>query len=466
VTDPKTDAKTAERGPDARDLAARVLVRVDKDRAFAAAALEAELDRTTQLAARDRALATELVYGSLRVLPWLQQQLAPFVPRGVARLDAYVRACLVVAAYQLFFTRVPAFAAVSEAVDAVRAARGARVGAFANAVLRKVGARAAQTGDAEWDAAVAAAAPPWLRSALERSLGPDEAAAFLRDATEPPAVALRVEHEAERDAWVERLRAAVPHATFEAGALSPLAILARGASKPQALPGYDEGAWSVQEEGSQLAALAVGARAGERILDGCAGRGNKTAILARAVGADGVVDACDASLAKLARLATELGRLDLRANATYAVDWTAGSGDVPFDYDRVLVDAPCSGTGTLRRRPEIASRRSTGHGPEDGPEGIATLARTQLAIVTRAADHVRPGGVLVYVVCSVLREEGADVVDALLAARPDLRPLPFGPGDPPVFVGLAGPGERAATCALLPHRHRTDGYFIARLGRH
>ena len=94
---------------------------------------------------------------------------------------------------------------------------------------------------------------------------------------------------------------------------------------------------------------------------------------------------------------------------------------------------------------------------------MAALAKTQLAIVSRAADHVRPGGVLLYVVCSVLREEGADVVDALLAARPDLRPLPFGADDPPFLVDLAAGGP---TCSLLPTRHGTDGYFIARLGRH
>jgi 16S rRNA (cytosine967-C5)-methyltransferase len=458
-----TAPRAAAQGPSAREVAARVLARVDKDDAFAAATLEAELDRTTQFAARDRALATELVYGSLRVLPWLERQIAPFVPRGVAKLDAHVRACLVVAAYQLFFTRVPPFAAVSEAVDVVRAARGPRVGAFANAVLRKVAARAAEMGDVERDQAIAESAPEWLRTALERSLGAADAAAFLKNATVPPPVGLRVEHAADRDAWLERLRAAAPRASFEAGRHSPLAILARGAGKPQALPGFEEGAWSVQEEGSQLAALALGARAGERILDACAGRGNKTAVLARAVAPGGTVDACDSAPAKLQRLATELGRLGLRANATHAVDWTAGSGDVPNDYDRVLVDAPCSGTGTLRRRPEIARRRSSGVG--SGPEGVAELAKTQLAIASRAADHVRPGGVLLYVVCSVLREEGADVTGALLAARPDFRPLPFGADDPSFLVDLGNVNAGGATCLLLPTRHGTDGYFIARLGR-
>jgi 16S rRNA (cytosine967-C5)-methyltransferase len=421
----------------ARDVASRVLVRVEKESAFAAAALEAELGRAAQLDARDRALATELVYGTLRVAPWLEEQLARHAPRGTEKLDPGVRAAMLVAAYQLFFTRVPAFASVNEAVGAVRGARGARLAAFANAVLRKVAAQAAGADAQLLEEAIVASTPPWLREALERSLGAGEARAFLRCAVEPPPVALRVERAAERDAWVERLREAVPGAIIEPGRASPLAILVRGGGKPQRLPGFAEGAWSVQEEGSQLAALGLGAGAGDAVLDACAGRGNKTAILARAVEPTGAVDACDTSPAKLERLATELARVGLHARSTFAVDWSVGSGEVTGQYDRVLVDAPCSGVGTLRRRPEIALRRR--------PEDLAALAGTQLAIARTAAAHVRPGGTLLYVVCSVLREEGEDVVAALLESLPD-------------FAGE--PGTR-----LLPHVHGTDGYFMAKLVR-
>ena len=146
------------------------------------------------------------------------------------------------------------------------------------------------------------------------------------------------------------------------------------------------------------------------MLDACAGRGNKTGVLARAVAPDGGVDACDSSPSKLERLGEDLARLGLRARATFAVDWTVGSGDVRGEYDRVLVDAPCTGVGTLRRRPEIALRREAAD--------LTAKAQQQLAIAARAAEHVRPGGALVYVVCSVLREEGEDVVDALLRAAP------------------------------------------------
>jgi 16S rRNA (cytosine967-C5)-methyltransferase len=440
----------------ARDVATRVLVRVEKERAFAAAALEAELGRAVQLDARDRGLATELVYGTLRVTPWLDAQLARFAPRGTAKLDPRVRASMTLAAYQLFFMRVPAFAAVNEAVQGVRDARGPRVAAFANAVLRRVSEQAAALraggsggADAErslLETAVVESTPSWLRDALEQSLGVAGARSFLRCGVEAPAVALRIEHavepadarEALRSEWVARLRAAAPDASVEPGLASPLAILVRSAGKPQRLPGWSEGAWSVQEEGSQVAGLSVGARPGETVLDACAGRGNKTALLARAVGPNGAVDACDSSPSKLERLGEELARVGLRARATFAVDWSVGSGDVADQYDAVLVDAPCSGVGTLRRRPEIALRRQA--------EDLDGLARVQLAIAQRAALHVRPGGRLVYVVCSVLRGECEAVVDALVQSLPEF--------------SLA-----AAPARLLPHVDGTDGYFIARLDR-
>jgi 16S rRNA (cytosine967-C5)-methyltransferase len=187
-----------------------------------------------------------------------------------------------------------------------------------------------------------------------------------------------------------------------------------------------------------VAGLAVRARPGETVLDACAGRGNKTALLARAVGPTGAVDACDSSPSKLERLGDEMARVGLRARATFAVDWGVGSGEVTGAYDAVLVDAPCSGVGTLRRRPEIALRREG--------DDLVELARAQLAIATRAASHVRPGGRLVYVVCSVLREECEAVLEPLLQSLPEL--------------SLAAPAER-----ILPHVDGTDGYFIARLSR-
>lgn len=448
--------------PTARSVAADVIVRVLRDKAFAAAALDAELDRNIQLDARDRALATELVYGTLRLLGWLEERLVRYAPRGLGSLDAHVRAHLVLAAYQiLVLTRVPDFAAVSEAVDAVRALRGDRVGGFANAVLRKV-AREPKPTPEELARASLASAEPALAKAIVEAVG-EEAALRLLATDEPPPLGIRVEDVRSRDAWLARFREARPEATFELGRVSPHAILVRGAGRVSDLPGYDEGGWTVQEEGSQVVALALGARPGDVVLDACAGRGNKTGLLARAVGPEGAVDAADLHPKKLDQLKEELARIGCAPRATFAVDWSKGtgaalagssgsSGAAARLYDRVLVDAPCSGTGTIRRRPELLSKRVAAN--------VAELAELQRKILARAASLVRPGGRLVYAVCSVLREEAEGVIS--VAAEHGLEAAPF---DSEVASRIAASGAGGATGAttlrLLPHEHGTDGYFLA-----
>jgi 16S rRNA (cytosine967-C5)-methyltransferase len=437
--------------PTARQIAAAVLVRVEKDSAFAAAVLDAELARAPQLEARDRAFATELVYGSLRVRPWLDAQVARHATRGMGGADARTRAEISLAAYQLFFSRVPAFAAVNEAVEAVRRARGVKVSRFANAVLRKLAGEAEGMRTSDLVAqAMWASAPEWLRAALSGTLGEKGGRAFLESGGAAPPVCLRVERAEEREMWLERLRASTPEASFEPGTVSPLAILVGGAGNVRALPGFAEGAWSIQEEGSQVVALAVGARSGDLVLDACAGRGNKSSVLARAVGASGALDVADSQPDKLDRLGEELARLGIAARKAYAVDWSVGAGDCVESYDRVLVDAPCSGTGTVRRRPELMIRRQ--------PEDLDRLAALQGAILVRTAERVRPGGRLVYAVCSVLREEAEDVVERALAEVPALMLAHFD-GEP--AATLAGAGQ--SMLRLLPHVHGTDGYFLASL---
>jgi 16S rRNA (cytosine967-C5)-methyltransferase len=436
----------------ARQIAALVLVRVDKDSAFAAAALDAELARAPQLEARDRAFATELVYGSLRVRPWLDQQLERFASRGMAGVDLSTRVILELAVYQLFFlSRVPAFAAVNEAVERVRLTRGIKVSRFANALLRKVAAEAEGKDEKELlalgERAVWESSPAWLREALARALGEEGAKAFLCPSGAPP-VGIRVERAEERDAWLAKLAAAAPHASLELGLASPLAILARGAGHARSLPGFKEGAWSIQEEGSQVVALAVGARPSDRILDACAGRGNKSAVLARVVLGHGAVDVADSHPDKLGRLVQELARVGLAPREALAVDWSVGAGPCKEMYDRALVDAPCSGTGTVRRRPELLFRRQA--------EDLVALAALQETIVLRVSERLAVGGRLVYAVCSVLREEAEAVVERVLAKAPSLELAPF---DSPVAERLAAGG--ASTLRLLPHVHGTDGYFLA-----
>jgi len=438
--------------PSARGVAAIVISRVVAEKAFAAAALDAELERAVQLDARDRALATELVYGTLRLFGWLEARIGRHAKRGIEKLDPIVRAHLAVAAYQIFvLTRVPAFAAVSEAVSAIRAVRGPHVAGFANAVLRKLAAEPRPTVD-ELARAAYESTDAALRESIVRAIGKDAAFALLGSHEGAPPLGIRIEDTSARDAWLARFREARPQASFEPGRVSPHAVLARGAGKIVELPGYDEGAWTPQEEGSQLVALALGARAGEVVLDACAGRGNKTGLLARAVGPSGAVDAADVHPKKLDRLTRELERIACRPRATFAVDWSLGAGGAAgSSYDRILIDAPCSGTGTIRRRPELALRRSAAD--------VEELSRLQRAIVARAATLAKPGGRVVYAVCSVLREEAEEVL-AGAAESAGLEPVPFESGP---AIALAGEG--GTTLRLLPHEHGTDGYFVASLRR-
>jgi 16S rRNA (cytosine967-C5)-methyltransferase len=225
----------------------------------------------------------------------------------------------------------------------------------------------------------------------------------------------------------------------------------RGGSDPQKLSFCRDGQISIHEEGAQVVALSLGASSGEAVLDACAGRGNKTALLAERVGPSGAVDAADWHPQKLERLAAELSRVGVATRATFAVDWTVGTGEVPAGYDRVLVDAPCSGTGTIRRRPEVAMRWRA--------SGLDELCDLQVKILVAASERAKPGGSIVYAVCSVLREEGEQVVERALARADWLSPAPFA-GDP--ARTLAG---NAHVLRLTPHEHGTDGYFLASFRR-
>ena len=436
----------------ARAVAARVLDRVWGSGAFAAAALDAELERAKGLDPRDAGLATELVYGVLRTEGALEQRLLALAAKKKAPSSGAVRAHLLMGAYALcFLDRVPAFAAVSEAVEGVRRDGGPSEAGFVNAVLRRLAAELEAKGRPDFEAAVVASAPGWLRGALRRTLGRAGAEAYLAAGPVPPPIGLSLDPGEDREAWIGRLRQAAPGAEIEAGQVSPRAVLVRGAGDVRRLPGAGK-AWIVQEEGAQVIALALGARPGERVLDACAGRGNKAWLLGFRVGAGGVVDAADLYPAKLEAL--RRGAMGAGVREAYAVDWTEGVGEVPSGYDRVLVDAPCSGTGTLRRRPEIGLHREACD--------LARLSDLQARIARRAATRVRDGGHLVLAVCSVLREEAEEVVAKLLegagggAGETRLEPLPL---EGEVARGIAGEG--ATSLRLLPHVHGTDGYFVA-----
>jgi 16S rRNA (cytosine967-C5)-methyltransferase len=417
--------------------------------AFAAPTLDAELRRHPGLDPRDVGLATELVYGVLRTGPWLEQRIDRHAARADYKRRPLVRAQLLMALYSMaFLDRIPVYAAVSEAVAAIRTASDERVARFANAVLRRLAAEQAGA-PCPLDEVLGASLPGWLRAALGDVLGPAEAIRFVRAVPVPPSLGLCLRAGEDRPEWLEKLRQAAPGATVEAGTVSSRCIRVRGAGDLRRLPGAEQ-AWVVQEEGAQAVALSVGCRTGETVLDACAGRGGKAFLLGEQVGASGIVDAADLGEAKLRRLRESPSGAGL-VRRTFAVDWTRGSGDVPTGYDRALVDAPCSGVGTIGRRPEIVQRLQ--------PRDVTRLGGLQQAIVRQVASRVRTGGRIVYAVCSVLREETDAVADALAAPMHDaaerLVPVAF---DCELGQALSAGATRFR---LLPQTHGTDGYFVS-----
>lgn len=443
-------ANTGIRSPQpasARSIAARVLQEVLFQGAFAAASLDAQLSRNLQLGSADRGLATELVYGVLRTRGALEAELLSLAPRGVAGGDEQVLVHLLVASYQLaFLERIPAFAAVDEGVSLVDRIRGQKVAGFCNAVLRRL-ATQPRPSLAE---AISSSAPPWLVDEMTRAVGREECERLLGipdddgNRAQTAVTGVRLREGAPVPDWL---------ASAERGRAFPEAYRLRHAGDLRRHPEYTSGRFVIQDEGSMVAAHALGALPGERILDACAGRGQKSSLLAERVTARGELWSVDKGGNKLRQLRSEFTRLGLPDPNTAVLDWTRGSDALPTDFDRVLVDAPCSGTGTLRRRPEITLRLQ--------PPDVTRLSELAETILRHATQHAKPGGKVLFVVCSVLHQEGEALVDRVADV---LEPDPFGPlpSGPSLSESANGAVDPSATqLRLLPGKHGTDGFFLA-----
>lgn len=390
------------------------MLRILGDGAWASRALDADLSRARMIGS-ESARATDLVYGTLRAHRDLDARIAVACDKGPPTDLAAITA-LRMATYELVHTPESSHAIVDGWVQFTKDERGEGLSRFVNAVLRRLARERPEA-----PLPKTASAPPWIEKLALRSLGEARSAMFLSSLAEPPPLALRVRDASARDAVLEAIRAARPDAEVWAGTLSPLAVLVRGGGDPRRLPGYREGRFSVQDEGSQLIAAAIQAQPGEQVVDACSGRGGKTLALAESVGPSGKVIAIDIAEPKLDRLSDELRRLTIEASRIerHAVDLSVGLGGLPeASFDRVLIDAPCSGLGTLGRRPELALRLTY-----EDPQRLALL---QSAIVANAVRLLKPGGRLVYAVCSIAnvevaagRELSLEPVDPQLAASVD-----------------------------------------------
>ncbi len=418
-----------------RLLAAQVLREVYARGAFTAAALDKFLSEGRLNDERDRALATEISYGVVRTRPLLEARLHQLAPKGIAGGDESVLITLLIASYQLLFLdRVPAFAVVNLAVDAVTQLRGKKVAGFANAVLRKL----IQQPKPSLAEAVESSIPSWLLEQMKQAVGQEAALSLLgveRGGHLITPQCLRFAPNVERPAWA---------ADAEPGTLTRRAWRFAKAGDVRRHPEYEQGQFVVQEEGAMFAGLALGVRPEQRILDVCAGRGQKSSLLAEQLGGAGQLWVSDLSAKKLAVLEREFQRLHLPKPQSVAHDWKQPATSIPKDFDRILVDAPCSGTGTLRRRPEIAMRLAL--------EDVERLASLSEQILRQAAAHLAADGRLVFVVCSVLSRECEEVVERVADI---LQPVAF---DAPEVLERFG---EVTQWRLLPSRDETDGFFAA-----
>ena len=428
---PQVPITTETDGLAPRRLAWKVLEAVAAG-AFADNALERELAKTS-LAPLDRGLATELAYGAIRQRFLLDAWIDAHGRLKANRQPPRLRWLLHVGLYQLLFSsRVPASAAVNTSVQLAKEAGFARLAPVVNGLLRAV-ARAHNPHGAEADAArplnpwqglalpdAAAASlalrhslPPWLATQLLQWCRPEEAEAFGRSSNTPPALDLRINR--RRSSRAEVL------AAFGAAGLTAQALddqewglcLAAASGDLRGLPGFKEGHWCVQDRTAQAIAPLLAPQPGQRVLDACAAPGGKSTQLAELMDDQGEIWAVDRSEARLKKVvanAERLGMVSLQMLAADAADLLEIRPQWHGYFDRILVDAPCSGLGTLARHADARWRIQ--------PDIIADLANQQQRLLERLAPLLQPAGRLVYATCTVHPQENGDVVDAFLACHP------------------------------------------------
>jgi len=397
--------------------------------------------RSSPLPPRDRALVTDLVYGTLRQQGAVDHLLGLVADRPLSDLDPPVRAALRLGTYQLL-AGLPPHAAVGATMGALASARARP---YVNGVLRNLARLGPPwpwpAGDDPDAVAVRTSHPVWIVDLLQREFGSAEALATLEADNEPPAVSLRPNRlRTDSEALAAELSDA--GAIVEAGRLVPGALRVRTIGDPAKLPAVAEGRATPQDEASQAVALAVAPKLGDDVLDVAAAPGGKSTALAELTDDTGRVVAGDLRPGRVARVAEAARRLGLTSVHTVVADGRALPVP-PGRFDRVLVDAPCSGLGVLRRRPEARWRL--------GPDDPARLAALQRELLAAAAETLHPGGLLAYSACTLTPEETVEIDQWAAEALPGLSAA-----DPPGAPWR--PHGRGAL--LLPHDAGTDGMYL------
>ncbi|MGH7334908.1 MAG: 16S rRNA (cytosine(967)-C(5))-methyltransferase RsmB [Candidatus Rokuibacteriota bacterium] len=438
----------------ARALAIHVLERVARDGAFADLALDAALARQ-RLTVRDTALATELTYGTLRWQRYLDWVLTPHSRRPLESLEPRVLAALRAAAYQIvFLERIPSFAAVNDAVSLAGTKPG--IAGFINAVLRAFARRGTREReppappDPVEALAVRCSFPTWLAARWVARYGSEDARALMLALNERPPLTVRTNTlRLSRDELARRLNVEEERTSTPTPYAPEGLVVDHGGGPPASWRVFADGTCAVQDEASMLVAHLIEAAPGDTVADVCAAPGTKTTHLAQLMADRGRILAFDRAPSRLERVSQGAARLGVTIVETRPGIVESLAPEYASSCDAVLVDAPCSNLGVLRRQPEVKWRRQ--------PQELGRSATEQRAILRAAATMVRPGGRLVYATCSLEPEENEDVVRELLTVRADFTIDP-----PPSFpIPLDAPG----VLRCLPHRHGTDGFTAIRVRR-
>lgn len=443
----------------AREVALRVLYEVDVKGAYANIALDRALERY-KLGKLDRSFVTELVYGVLRRQNTLDWYLNHFTRHPVDSQDPWLKNILRLGAYQiLYMKRVPEAAACHQAVELAKKYGRPGSAGFINGVLRNLIRKAGRVllpsleEDLVAHISLSYSHPEWLVRRWLKTYGLEETIALCEANNRPAPHTVRTNTlKIDRTSLMERL--CREGLVVEPTSLAPEGIVVvANAPSLKDFPPFEEGLFLVQDEGSILVGHALSPRPGARVLDAAAAPGGKTTHLAQLMGDEGEIIALDIHPHKLRLIEENCRRLGISSVRTVLGDARLISQQGVNWADYVLLDAPCSGLGVLRRRPDARWRKKEEH--------IYEMAALQREMLDGVAPCIRPGGVLVYSTCTIAEEENLAQVKSFLSRNPDFFLEDLTPYLP---EGLRK--EKSLSCGylqLLPHKHGTDGFFLARL---
>ena len=441
------------RAPNARDTALGVLVSCRTAGAWADAALKAQL-RRDGLSGAEAALCSRIVYGVMQNRLLLDFYLGSYCSQKIDHLQPPLAEILRIGAYQiLFLDKVPDSAAVNQAVEQAKANGRAKASGLVNAVLRQVSRNKNDLPlipdrDEVQYLSIRYSHPKWLVKRLLALLGREEAEAALAadNATAPLTVQINPLKTTMEDLTAELESSGV---IVRKHPWVPGSLELKHAGDLTALAPFQNGKFLVQDPAARLVSQIAGVRPGMRVLDVCAAPGGKSFAAAFQMGDRGGIVACDLHENKLKRIREGAERLGLTCIRTEAADGRVFRPEWEDAFDAVLVDAPCSGLGIIRKKPDIRYKR---------PDDLFALPVIQRAILDNAARYVKPGGTLVYSTCTILPEENEEVSGGFLAEHPDFSRTPFS-------LPLDGAGGETGQTTLWPQRHGTDGFYICRMTR-